>query len=401
MLNSDNNQARQKAIFIVAPYSPVGRNTHPNLGAAGKIRAVIRILAKTGVRIVLINSAHNESHWGHTTINQAPELGSNVIEVIPFTIPFRKYGKALNAFNVGVILSQLIRLWNPIMTWIYNGYVFECRAALLLKKIYPSMPIVMEIEDWPDARGRSSLGRIKELLDIYYQRAVTKQANLITCINESVSTKPELLDRNCIIFPGVIRDAFRKPRFLPRVIDKEHLTIGYFGGMTAEKGFDIFMEAARISAEGKEARFHFIACGAGPLQDVARAQASVHSRTLECHIGVEDDILDDLMHRCHVIVNPHSKLPHNGEAGIFPFKVIEAIAAGTLLVSTPLPACGYNLSDAIVSFDGTPKGLLETLRYVNNEQYEGVKRVRMNILGLLSEEAMYAKLVAAIPLNLC
>ena len=400
MPNSTNSQDRPKAIFVVAPYSPVGRSAHPNLGAASKIRAVIRILAKTGMQVVLINSAHNELHWRRTTINQAPELGQNVIEVIPFTIPLRKYGKALNAFNVRVILSHLTRLWNPSMVWIYNGYVFECRAALLLKKMHPSMPIVLEIEDWPDARGRSSLGRIKEYLDIHYQHAVTKIASLVTCINESVSSKPELRDKNCIIFPGVIRDAFGNSRFSPRPINKGRLMIGYFGGMTAEKGFDIFLEAARISAERKEPRFHFIACGAGPLQDAAMAHAGMYPRTFECHIGVDDDTLDDLMYRCHVIVNPHSKLPGNGEAGIFPFKVIEAIAAGTLLVSTPLPACGYDLSDAIIPFDGTPEGLLDAFEYVNDERYGGAKRVRTSIIDLLSEEAMYKKLIAAIPLNL-
>ena len=125
--------------------------------------------------------------------------------------------------------------------------------------------------------------------------------------------------------------------------------------------------------------------------------SNAYPRSFECHVGVEDDTLENLMHRCNVIVNPHSKLPGSGEAGIFPFKVIEAIAAGTILVSTPHPSCGHDLSEAIIPFNGTPEGLLEAFELITADRNEGLKRVRADIISSLSEEAMYEKLIAAVP----
>jgi glycosyltransferase involved in cell wall biosynthesis len=109
---------------------------------------------------------------------------------------------------------------------------------------------------------------------------------------------------------------------------------------------------------------------------------------------VPDEKLYELLTECDVAVNPHASIQAMGE-GVFPFKVLEAVASGRLVISTALPPCGFDLQHNVMYFNGTLDGLCkalesapEFLRRNLQEFHATVARVR----AMLSEEAVYAKL---------
>jgi glycosyltransferase involved in cell wall biosynthesis len=74
---------------------------------------------------------------------------------------------------------------------------------------------------------------------------------------------------------------------------------------------------------------------------------------------------------CDAIINPHTPISNMGN-GVFPFKVIEAIASGRLVISTPLPACGLDL-EASVLFVGHEVHALSKALTEANQFYQSRK----------------------------
>lgn len=82
-------------------------------------------------------------------------------------------------------------------------------------------------------------------------------------------------------------------------------------------------------------RFLFHVCGNGPLAD-AFAEVSRLSGDVRFHGQVDDATLFDLIAECDVLVNVHASIEKMGN-GVFPFKVVEYVASGRLVISTDLP----------------------------------------------------------------
>ncbi len=68
---------------------------------------------------------------------------------------------------------------------------------------------------------------------------------------------------------------------------------------------------------------------------------------------VENEYLYELISQCDVIINPHVSISKM-KNGVFPFKVIEAIASARLLISTPVPSVGMrNILEGVQFVDCT------------------------------------------------
>jgi glycosyltransferase involved in cell wall biosynthesis len=370
---------RLNPIVMVAPYLPDSGSQ----GAAHKIESVLRILARSRRKIIFINSAHRRAGFAKSTVAVRNIAGVRVLEVTPFTLRWRLLGKLANILAM-LPLARRIASLRPSLVWIYNSYAFEARFALLLERL-AGCRIVLEIEDLPLARRRGPLN-IKPTLDSHYFSIVRRRAALVTCVNQSIQqslTPIPTLPLPYIMSP-FIRLNGREP------FQNAPYTMGYFGHLSAEKGASLFI----LLSGAIPSNWQILVSGRGPLAAELHACASRSEGRMQFFEDVPDEKLYELLTECDVAVNPHKSIQKMGE-GVFPFKVLEAVASGRLVISTALPQCGFDLQHNVIYFDGTPDGLCkalksapEFLRSNLQEFHATIARVR----ATLSEDAVYAKL---------
>ena len=380
---------------VCAPFAPPERTTAAHLGASNKIASVIRILHQIYGEVALINSAHNECRWSGYSAEKHTEFGPEALEIRSPRLPWRAIGKAWNLLHARGSVRHLPN--KPIACiWVYNAYALDGRIALLLKQRFPSAKLVLEIEDWPGSRPRSWTGNLKNRLDGHYFDKVRTIADLITIVNTGMADRPELTGRDvfnlpCILHPELVARA-QTHRDAPRT---GHRRVGYFGGMNKEKGFDVVLTAVSqvLQEQTSQPRHDYVFCGTGPLLKQAEALAHRHPDRLKVFSGVPFAKLYELMTSCAFIINPHSQLPQNGNSGIFPFKIIEGIAAGARVISTPFDDPGDTLSPGLLPFDGSPKALSSALVDLpENPAAQDFPKLRTRIVSDYSEPSLADRL---------
>jgi len=101
---------------------------------------------------------------------------------------------------------------------------------------------------------------------------------------------------------------------------------------------------------------------------------------------------------CDAILNPHKSISDMSD-GVFPFKVCEALATGALLISTPLPDIGLDLSQGILGFSGSAASLVQimaTAAAFYAERHGAILQLRDSVCSRFGETAIISKLAAAL-----
>jgi glycosyltransferase involved in cell wall biosynthesis len=379
-----------RPIIIAASFSPEGSGTNEHLGAANKIRAVVRILARSGRRIILVDSSHNREAFRWTRVDRADLGASHKVALITInTFPFRPIGKLLNLLSVGLTARRLARE-NPALVWVYNGYAFDARLGMKLAS-KTGCALVLELEDWPTARRRGF--HPKPFIDLFFFSRLLERVELVTCVNSTVESRAAKAGADTMLLPGTLAPALAAGN-VPSPFSGREFTLGYFGALSAEKGVDILLALAQKLPAG----WKVVVTGSGPLQEKFVAAASRFPR-FSYHGPMPQDRLVGLMQSCDAIVNPHKPITEMND-GVFPFKVFEAIASGRLLISTEVPDCGIPLN-GVLWFDGTESGLraaLESAPSWYNANKSGVSGTAEKIRANYSDATLYSRLSERLPL---
>jgi len=333
---------------MVAPYAPAGRCDEPHLGAARKIEMVLASLAKVTDRVVLVNTAHNESELspGFACRDLRVE-GVDVTEMLLPRFGSRPLGKLLNLAQVSSTVDRLLEIGRPRVAWLYNGYAFESLIGCTLASRCGTR-LIFEYEDSHFSRGRGL--NPKPYVDFMCWKRVMPRVYHSFAVNASLGK--QVADDGCgvTLFPGLVPRRLSEIQASGRVPfsgETNTLNVGYFGGLSREKGADVVIDICETI--NSDVAIHVT--GAGPLEnrfaEIARDERSV----LQFHGRVGDERLYDIIEGCDVIINPHSPITEM-DGGVFPFKVVEAIASGRLLISTDLPREGFERALQGVRFVG-------------------------------------------------
>jgi glycosyltransferase involved in cell wall biosynthesis len=201
--------------------------------------------------------------------------------------------------------------------------------------------MIFEFEDWHFSRGRGL--NPKPTIDYCFWRLAAGTMAGTFVVNNLLANKMQGLAKNVELLPGIVPQvladiASHSPPFKTAT---PTINIGFFSGLNAEKGADIVLQLAHQLPEG----YVLHVTGAGALgQDFEQAAAALKGKL--CYYGrVDDTTLYQIIAKCDVMLNPHTSIEHMNN-GVFPFKVIEAVASGRLLISTPVPTEG--LIDVLV-----------------------------------------------------
>lgn len=335
---------------VIAPYAP---DAVPwALGAGQKIRLVVEALLELGYDVHLVDSSHQVC--GRFPAQRRAQLalkGGTVLLWRPRRYRWRPLGKLMNYLWLHAFDRQLAAL-EPTVVWVYNSYAYEARLALAVAARSRAR-LVFELEDLPESRPRGFSP--KPWLDARYFQPLLRGASAVTFVNDALLQRFRGSVRRSLLLPSILDEDMRslstRRRFETQVI-----TVGYFGGLEVEKGADRILAAV----EHLPSQTRLVITGSGTLASQFAEVASRYPEALSFHGTVSRSRLVELMASCDVILNPHTAIDAM-ENGVFPFKVIEGVASGALLVSTPLPPVTVDLNSAIRIYDGTLEGLINAI----------------------------------------
>lgn len=315
-------------ILLVAPYSPPSRPGSSHLGASRKLEAIISILSKLNESILLVNSAHNDTSPSMVKVDEVSICGVDVIEITPPIYGKRTIGKLRNLFDIDEVINAIRKYGSPRFIWFYNGYAFEMLLASKAYKIFKA-PMILEFEDWHFSRSRGF--NPKPYIDYFFWRKAAKLISGAFVVNAKLAEVMCRFTKHVEMLPGIVPEALNKiaKDSIPFAKTNKPIKVGFFGGLSVEKGADIVLDLARLLPEG----YVVHVTGSGPLENDFREFARANPNQLLYHGRVDDSALYELIGNCDVMLNPHSSI-ESMDNGVFPFKVIEAIASGRLLIST-------------------------------------------------------------------
>lgn len=321
-------------IIIVAPYSPAGITSGAHLGAARKIEMIISILSRTGSNIVLVNSSHNGIGPAALKVRQILIADTLLTEITPPLSSFSKLGKLRNTILAHQVFAAIEKIGRPKCIWLYNGYAFEMRFASLAWKRF-HVPMILEFEDWHFSRSRRL--NPKPYIDFFLWRRAAPLMAGVFAVNAFLAKKMREFTIHVDLLPGLVPKVLplMAKHSLPFSDQSNQVSVGFFSGLSIEKGADIILRLVTALPAG----YVMHVTGSGPLDAEFTACANEFPLRMIYHGRVSDSKLYELIGQCDVILNPHSSIENMGN-GIFPFKVIEAIASGRLLLSTAVPAAG-------------------------------------------------------------
>lgn len=321
-------------IVVVAPYSPLGRGGYSHLGGSRKLEAIISILAEINPQIILVNSAHNEFEPAPLKSKLSDIAGFQVFEITPSISASPTLGKLKNIYCVDNILKAILERGRPQLFWFYNGYAFEMHMA---KKAHQKLglPMILEFEDWHFSRSRGV--NPKPYLDYFFWRRAAKCMSGVFAVNNTLASKMLPFTTHVNLLPGIVPKVLAEIAnvSLPFSTNSDVINVGYFGGLTVEKGADILLQLVIMLPDS----YVLHVTGTGQLAAEFEACAKKYPDRLHYHGLVNDETLYELISKCDVMLNPHSSI-ENMDDGIFPFKIIEAVASGRLLISTAVPQLG-------------------------------------------------------------
>jgi glycosyltransferase involved in cell wall biosynthesis len=342
-------------IIVIAPYSPPHLCEAPNLGAATKIELVIQGLSRIG-EVLLINTAHNQERKSPAMFRM---IQCGEIQINEYSLPTsakRPWGKLLNIFDCFETSTTICQKFKVKLVWLYNGYATEVTLGKLISRQH-KVPVVFEFEDWHFSRSRR--WNPKPIVDYVIWKLFANRFEKAYAVSKGLGSRLVNRSKSVEILPGLVsQNICRMGSDAPPFLSASASIAGYFGGLSAEKGANLILES--LPKCGNDIKY--IVCGAGPLKTEFENAQREFPKNVEFLGCVSTGELHKAMTRCDVIINPHKPLSEYGQ-GIFPFKIVEAIASGRVVVSTELGSIDtVQLDRVILPILPTVESLLSGIR---------------------------------------
>ena len=353
----------KKKIFFVGDLNIKINKKTRFIGANKKIRIILSSLIKQGYDICNINSVPQMGARRPICIQEIFFFEKEPIKCL--TIPtynYNKLGRFKNIFDAKAVLQFAVDKFGiPDFVWCYNAYAFQMRFASLAKQEY-KCPVILEFEDWHFSR--SSIFNLKALIDWYFWKKAIPFIDYCYAVNPWVEEKMKKNGVNSSILPGILTKGIINLKPASTKVNKKVLHIGYFGGLVAEKGGLLILELINLMRMNKSCYFKFHITGNGELMSKFELLSKSNPELVQYYGVVEDKKFNNIISKMDILLNPHFDLK-----GVLPFKLIEYIASGRIVVSGPLNLFGTKLQwllGGIVIIDLTAKlwldGILKIIK---------------------------------------
>jgi glycosyltransferase involved in cell wall biosynthesis len=326
---------KKKVFFVTDSNSEITRETK-FFGASKKIRIILSLLMKQGYIVYIIKSGPDMGIRQPICVNEL--LISKGKKIKCLTIPryyYNKFGRLKNIFDARSVLQSAVNKFGvPDLVWCYNAYAFQMHFASLAKQQYKSK-VVLEFEDWHFSR--SGIFNPKAILDWYFWRKAIPFIDYCYAVNPWIEEKMKKNGIDSFILPGILSQEIvnLKPNVYKK--KKKILHIGYFGGLNAEKGGLLLLELVNLCKDqGYNFKFHIT--GNGDLMPKFDFLSKSYNELIKYYGVVDDKTFNNIIGKMDILLNPHLQ-----NKGILPFKLLEGIASGRIVLSGPLNLSGTSL----------------------------------------------------------
>lgn len=327
----------KKKIFFVGDLNIKINKKTRFIGANKKIRIILSSLINQGYDICNINSVPPMDARRPMRIQEIFFFEKEPIKCL--TIPtynYNKLGRFKNIFDAKAVLQFAVdKLGTPDFVWCYNAYAFQMRFASLAKQEY-KCPVILEFEDWHFSR--SSIFNLKALIDWYFWKKAIPYIDYCYAVNPWIEEKMKKNGVSSSILPGILTKEIMHLKLASTKVNKKVLHIGYFGGLVTEKGGLLILELINLIRVSKSCHLKFHITGNGELMPEFELLSKSNPELVQYYGVVEDKKFNNIIGKMDILLNPHFDLK-----GVFPFKLLEYIASGRIVVSGPLNLFGTKL----------------------------------------------------------
>lgn len=374
----------KKKIFFVGDLNIKINKKTRFIGANKKIRIILSSLIKQGYDICNINSVPQMGARRPMRIQEILFFEKEPIKCL--TIPtynYNKLGRFKNIFDAKAVLQFAVdKFGTPDFVWCYNAYAFQMRFASLAKQEY-KCPVILEFEDWHFSR--SSIFNLKALIDWYFWKKAIPFIDYCYAVNPWIEEKMKKNGVNSSILPGILTKEIINLKPASTKVNKKVLHIGYFGGLVAEKGGLLILELINLIRIAKSCYLKFHITGNGELMSKFELLSKSNPELVQYYGVVEDKKFNNIIGKMDILLNPHFDLK-----GVLPFKLLEYIASGRIVVSGPLNLFGTKLQwllGGIVIIDLTAKlwlyGILKIIKELSFNSNK-LKKIRQKVIKYYS-----------------
>lgn len=376
-------------IYFIAPYSK------KFLGASRKIELLLGILSKIDSDVVLVNS------WVDTD-NTASFIelwvDDKLVRVPQYFLPAKSKNRliysCINFIELDSIVNKVINdLGKPDRIWLYNCYFLETHLALKLQREYKAQ-LILELEDSCFSRARG--WNPKPYLDNFAWNKLISRIDHAFAVNLTLANEINSYGKKVDLLPGLIAPELvnhtNKPENKPFSRRNKRIKLGYFGGLSAEKGAQMLIDLFRVLPD----TFEFVITGTGELEKAIQLVADEYPERFRYYGRVSNEALIDFIAEVDVFLNPHQPMEEMGN-GVFPFKVMEAIASKRIILSTSL-AGNQDFQETLDGIVFLPydleiwKSTLQDIGNIYRSTEHKIIKASNNAIDLFSEQAVIEKI---------
>jgi glycosyltransferase involved in cell wall biosynthesis len=214
------------------------------------------------------------------------------------------------------------------MMLLYNIDEFTISIASYYWYRIKKIPMVLEYEDGVNVSGRGS-SSFRQFIWQKMEDWLRSRLSGVICVNHNLSHR--LANPNTYILPGVVDDdlcRMAKLRKSPLSGTPPYLAL-YSGSLTEGKGIQFIPKIANAF----RGRIHFVITGEGPLYNNLAEAVKKSGGNVELLGHVGRDRLNQLLTSADFLLNPHEE---ECSGGISPFKLVEYLAAGGIVLTTKI-----------------------------------------------------------------
>jgi glycosyltransferase involved in cell wall biosynthesis len=302
------------------------------LGGSRKMELVVRMLQARGHEVVVLSAGipAERSMQTYTVLESsmppAPGSsdGSHIIYAAAFDVRLFNY---LTAVWSSIRLLREGKLAEPfglLMMYNIDDYVWPVSRFFL--RFHRDVPVVLQYEDAVSVKGRGT-GLMRRMIWTRMERWLRPRLAGVVGVNANLVAR--MRNSNTQVLPGVVDDdlcrAARTRR--PPLAGPAPFLAVFCGSLTNEKGAEMI---PRVAGRFR-GRVRFVIAGVGPLLDRLSTMARDCDGDVEVVGYLERPELNKLLVSSDILLNPHDD---EGSGGIFPFKVVEYLVAGGVVVTT-------------------------------------------------------------------
>lgn len=373
-------------IVYVAPFSTpafrdrCGERNPPGLGGFRKVSLMLDVLTRLGHDVVLLSSvmtSNSELAWRREVHEELTINGRRVEVIYPSALMLRPIGGFLSCLGAGGLARSLSHWFKPDVAIVYNSYLFESRAAKKLA-LTGRIPVILEVEDLPLARRRE-WANIKPRIDRWTWDGMLRLAAAFTAVNEPILNQLPM-GKPRYLLPGIVDERLvtrGQTRLTP--FQTFPRTLGYFGGLTQQKGVRVLCDLIPRMPAG----WRLLVTGSGPLAPRLVSLSERYPERLTFLGSVSESDLYEAMCQTDCALVPLEGIDGSGE-GVFPFKVMEYLVAGTHVIAPRLPKVGDLDLGFLERWDGTVDSLIVELSGAEQAYREEQSRREEAVAAILN-----------------